>query len=233
MLVQNENESDWAQLLVHDLMPLLLPPEDLSNPCLDVLVSDIFSEMILHNAVLGKLSEPWVFWEGLTKAIYALRPGMKMPSSAETSPTSRLERFGLLSSEGVHNPNSDRHGVFEVGMSALWTAMQFLMLAWSLLRAFIGAFSEASTLPSRHRRVVANPAYEKVALNADGSGPGPETPAPMLQRPIVSMKIWSCVERSASLTNRMPWLTGFLSLLQWLALHGPGQVCRTDSSLDR
>merc|ERR1711974_222344 len=51
--------------------------------------------------------------------------------------------------------------------------------------------------------------------------------------PILGMALWTCVSKLAHLQERMPWLTGTLSLMQWLLLHGPGQVCCTNSRFDR
>lgn len=32
---------------------------------------------------------------------------------------------------------------------------------------------------------------------------------------------------------RMPWLSGTFSMLQWIALTGPGRIADVDSKLDR
>jgi hypothetical protein len=53
------------------------------------------------------------------------------------------------------------------------------------------------------------------------------------KRPMVSMKLWSCASQLVELDMRMPWLSGFASLLRWLALAGPGRVGDTDGALDR
>ncbi|GAB7351207.1 hypothetical protein MBLNU459_g1646t1 [Dothideomycetes sp. NU459] len=53
---QTENESIWRQLLVQGALSMLLPPEDLENPPLRVLVSEILSELILGKGVCGLLS---------------------------------------------------------------------------------------------------------------------------------------------------------------------------------
>ncbi|KAK6388345.1 hypothetical protein LTR65_008023 [Meristemomyces frigidus] len=127
-LAQYENESDWCQLLVSAIMPLVLPPEDLVNPCLDVLVSEIFSEMIVHSGILGRACEPWLLWEGVTKGIGTLRPIVRMGQTAALSPTSRLEQFGLLGS--AEAAKRDLHGAQQGTLDAMalafWSALQLL-----------------------------------------------------------------------------------------------------------
>lgn len=236
-LAQKENESDWCQLLVSDIVRLLLPPEDLLNPCLDALVTEIFSEMIVHSAILGKASEPWMLWEGIAKSIYAIRPDLRLPKEpVSASPANRLEQFGLLSSaEAVMRKQSgERRGNLDFAVSAFWMATHLTILAWNLIRAFVIALMSAASLPQRPPRNVMDPVVEeKVHRAAGGSVADPAAPAAVEQRPVISMNIWTCVGQLTNLQERMPWLTGCLSLLQWLAVRGPGQVCRTNSSLDR
>ncbi|KXL49798.1 hypothetical protein M433DRAFT_74706 [Acidomyces richmondensis BFW] len=182
---ENENEIDWSQLLVSRIMPLVLPPEDLLNPCLNVLVSEIFSDMIIHKSVLGKISQPWLIWEGVTKAIYSLRSISQPTQGQETSPISRLDQYGLLSTEKNKKPES--------------SSKQCMMV--EAFRATDGAQSTA---------------VDNIMI-----------------RPLVSMRIWSCIAKLVSLEQHMPWLAGMASLLQWLSLNGPGRVCRANSALDR
>ncbi|KAK3106708.1 hypothetical protein LTR53_018223, partial [Teratosphaeriaceae sp. CCFEE 6253] len=84
-------------MLVLTVVQLVLPPEDLQNPCLSVLVTEIFSEIIVRNAVLVKASEPWLLWEGVTKLLHTLGPRPPPPKDTASSQSSRLEQFGLLS----------------------------------------------------------------------------------------------------------------------------------------
>ncbi|KAK4507643.1 hypothetical protein PRZ48_001378 [Zasmidium cellare] len=153
---QQENETAWCLLLVNRVLPLLLPPEDLQNPCLDVLVSEVFSELIFRNA-------------------------------------------------------------------------------WVLLRASFIALMQAGSLPARSSR---NPSKSKTS---EGTPSSPNTNSGRIEtpstttakRPIVDMHIWGCMSEVLSLNQRMPWLSGILSLVQWLSLQGPGQLCQTNSRLDR
>jgi hypothetical protein len=59
---------------------------------------------------------------------------------------------------------------------------------------------------------------------------GPSQPS---KRPIIKMKLWSCVSSLFDLDFRMPWLYGTISMLQWGALAGPGKLGNTDGMLDK
>lgn len=244
---QDENEIAWSQLLVSRVLPLVLPPEDLNNPCLHVLVSEIFSEMIVHRVLCQRVSEPWLLWEGVTKIVCVLRPGLapRPPSSEVPAPADRLKQFGLLSSKEA-GASQDRHpsraGRADSIVSAFWTALEFSTMAWTLLRSLMLALIHASSLPTRssHAHAGHGQTSDKDFITAVDPAEGGPDPLPevtrnnnVLTRPVVRMSIWTCISRLTALDHRMPWLAGFLSLLQWLLLRGPGQVCCTDGPLDR
>jgi len=224
-----DNEVAWSQLVVDRIIPLVLPPEDLANPCLHVLVSEIFSQMIVYNAILGKTSEPWLLWEGVTKVIYALRPRSRAEDEGPTpSPINRLEQYGLLSSAeltGSRGPQREQRRVLDIVLFRFWSTLQQVIVIWALLRPFVLALMRAS--PTQQRPT------KRVDRAADDPEARPPTPEPNERRPIAAMRIWTCLGRVVSLRDRMPWLSGLLSLLQWLSLYGPGQVCGTSSALDR
>lgn len=236
-LQQQENEVAWCLLLVNQILPLLLPPEDLQNPCLDVLVSEIFSELIFRNGICGKACEPWLLWDGIAKILRSTRSGAGQRSSDPASPASRLEEHGLLSS--VRSSNDDDRsrcpraawtltGVF-------WLVVQSLTTSWLLLRSFGLALMQASVIPARTSRPM------------DTSGRSPRIPVAskrlsdplncpvegIEKQAIIGMRVWGCMSELLSLQRRMPWLSGILSLLQWMGLYGPGQLCCTNSRLDR
>lgn len=243
---QEENEIAWSQLLVSRVLPLVLPPEDLRNPCLHVLVSEIFSEMIVHRVLCQRVSEPWLLWEGVTKVIYVLRPDLVpqlRPSSEVPSPVGRLEQFGLLSSHQAatsHDQRASRTGRLDSIAVAFWTALQFATLGWLFLRSSVSALMHASSLPARSSHAHGGKTSEQppaTAVVPPDDGPDPHLQVTRddcgLKRPVVRMRVWTCISRLTALDQRMPWLSGVLSLLQWLTLKGPGQVCRTDGALDR
>ncbi|KAK0938017.1 hypothetical protein LTR29_010465 [Friedmanniomyces endolithicus] len=226
ILSQRKNEVDWSQLLVDSILPLLLPSEDLVNPCLDVMVAEIFSGMIIRNAVMGRACQPWLLWEGCTKAIYALKP--KPPSKAESvsSSLSKLEQSGLLSSsESVqYNNGRQRSHVVQTMVSASWATLRYIVLSWTLLRVFLLALMQASSLPMRSQ----GPKQPKGSSDMLAEA---VTGLESVPRPMIGMRLWRCIGRLTSLETRMPWLTGCLSLAQHLSISTG--VCGTNSAIDR
>lgn len=229
------------------ILPLVLPPEDLQNPCLHVLVSEVFSQIILCNAVLGRGSEAWVIWEGVTKLIKSLtQPSAPSPEAQVAQPMDRLQQFGLLSSAEnitIATQQAREPRRFDNVARAFWSVLQTLSLGWLILRTVIDALMHDSSIPPRSiRRPEAHPTNKlslaashddahrdpslQPSLNSNGRADD-DKPA------VVEMRVWTCVAKLAALERRMPWLHGLVSLLQWLVLNGPGKVCRLDGALDR
>lgn len=241
---QDENEGAWCQMVVNRVLSLLLPPEDLENPCLQVLVSDILSEMILHNGICGKACESWLIWEGATKAIYAVRPDLAPPPPSGPSQIDRLAQFGLLSrvnSASEAPGQKSRPWGLDTITGGLWATVQLVTLVWLLLRSFGTALTQASGLPARSSQASDKPggsserAYETDNESPEGLEVNEHTTTknPGDKTPIIALRAWSCAATLVHLHARMPWLTGLLSLMQWLLRAGPGQLCCTDSTLDR
>ncbi len=246
ILEQRENEVAWSQLLVSNILPLVLPPEDLQNPCLQVLVSEVFSQIIICNAICGRGSETWIIWEGLAKLINSLlRPNATLHPTPEGSgpPTDKLHQFGLLSSAGIERDDhlqKSQHGRIDAIAQVLWSTVQFLALGWILLRSIVGALMHDSSIPARSLRLAEGKTSDRVPVTAEDTvtargDPSPKQPASGIdvKRPVVSMRIWSCVSTLTSLKQRMPWLFGSISLVQWSLLNGPVKLCGTDGALDR
>lgn len=235
---QQENEIAWCLLLVNRVLPLLLPPEDLQNPCLDVLVSEVFSELIFRNGICGKACEPWLIWDGVAKLLRSLRTDHGTLPPNPSVPLSRLEEHGLFASKRT-SEGPPQHGQsrrrFDTLSHTFWFTVQCVITAWVLLRAFIAAVMQASTIPARTSRKSSKSKTSEGLSSASNTKYGPaETPsAVLMKRPIVGMHIWGCMSVVLSLNQRMPWLSGIISLVQWLSLHGPGQLCQTNSRLDR
>lgn len=235
---QQENEIAWCLLLVNRVLPLLLPPEDLQNPCLDVLVSEVFSELIFRNGICGKACEPWLIWDGVAKLLRSLRSGQGTLPQTPSVPSNRLEEYGLLASSRA-SEDRPRHGRprrrFDALSHTFWFTIQCVITFWIVLRASFSAIMQAGALPARSSR---NPSKSKTS---EGLSSTSTTSSGLLQtpstaeakRPILEMHVWGCVSELLSLDRRMPWLSGMLSLVQWASLQGPGRLCQTNSRLDR
>jgi len=245
---QRENESAWRQLLVQGVLAVLLPTEDLENGCLRALVAEIFAEMILGNGISGKACEGWLLWEGITSIAKVLQTDGaedEGPPSKDAGPEqsmTRLERFGLLSPARDEQGESARplagsgyhHKTGALSIPAIfWAAIQYIFLASTAVRAVISTLTASSSLPSRSVTSEQSPVEAQSQLqHAQADTLEPRRPLGS-KRPIVSMRLWSCMAQLAELSVHMPWLSGSISMLHWGLLAGPGKVGDTDGILDR
>ncbi|KAJ5818763.1 PX-associated sorting nexin 13 [Penicillium riverlandense] len=96
IISQRENEAIYRRLLANGTLAVLLPTEDLENSSLRVLVGDVLADRILGEEVSGRMSEGWFFWQTITKLAVAMRRKASKETAADlTTPTSRLEQFGI------------------------------------------------------------------------------------------------------------------------------------------
>ncbi|KAH6633175.1 PXA domain-containing protein [Boeremia exigua] len=245
---QRENESAWRQLIIQGVLAVLLPTDDLKNGCLRSLVAEIFAEMILGNGISGKACEGWLLWEAIGRIadILQTNPVHEKDASSDDGATSeelsRLERFGLLPSQteeqtgSISLPAADaNYHDFATRSAAglFWMVVQYAFLAYTALRAVILTIATASSLPSR--TLADGPVAMEDTRESHLAEAESQASAHLLvyKRPIVSMKLWSCAAQFVDLNVRMPWLTGFISILHCGALFGPGRVGDTDGVLDR
>ncbi|EXL85365.1 hypothetical protein FOPG_02736 [Fusarium oxysporum f. sp. conglutinans race 2 54008] len=212
---QKENEALYRQLLVQGVLAILLPTEDLENPCLTSLVEQIFSELIIGNVIANKASQPWMLYEGICITARVLRQGNDQ---------------GVVVAETQNDsggPKVDVKGRRSWSVRSMFLAViQLGMLVVASLRFITTALVMASSLPAR-----ATPLDEKEALlDHDKSPPRSSDP---VKAPILSCRVWTCLGNLFELSLRMPWLDGFLSLLQYGAVNGPGRIAGHDGPIDR
>jgi hypothetical protein len=207
-------------LLVYSVLAILLPTEDLENGCLTTLVGQIFSELIIRNAVANRLSEPWLVWELL---IIASRTAGRRKT---TEVDDRVEPSG----------NAYRDGRRRFSVQALfWTIMQWCFLAVSFIRAAFAILVMSGSLPRRTShsagpKGVAGHGTSQASIRPTRSSKGDQAPS---KTPVLAFRCWSAVSNLAEMDIRMPWLCGALSMLQWIAVTGPGQIAGVDGKLDR
>jgi hypothetical protein len=114
-------------------------------------------------------------------------------------------------------------------------------MAWVLLRSSVTVLMQASSLPARssHQKSVESGStlnMDTIDHSGDSDTCTPYTSFPLSDSrkvPILGMTFWTCLSKLTRLQDRMPWLIGTISLVQWLLLYGPGRLCCTDSRLDR
>ncbi|PNS17932.1 PXA domain protein 1 [Sphaceloma murrayae] len=244
---QKLNEAAWRHLLIEGVLELLLPPEDLQNPCLKVLVNEIFSELIIGNVLAGRISEGWFLWEGITKAIQAARPEEAAgPQNLISKQGARLEQFGLLpTGDSAMAPDRARRrtsSIYAMIINIGWEILRVVLLLYGVLRAAFIALSDAVYLPERrgdqHTSSV-HPSPSSSFANQDprttfsGSDVAQDPTTKPGPTAIIEMSAWRLPVAILGLNTSMPWLTGALSLLQHHAVHGFGKIGGVNARLDR
>ncbi|KAI5465593.1 PXA domain-containing protein [Mariannaea sp. PMI_226] len=220
---QRENETLYRQLLVQGVLAILLPTEDLENPCLTSLVEGIFSELIIGNVIANKASQPWLLYEAIcisTRVLHEKRQnGEKRQQSNKTSPQSSEIKLKRSWSSGW-----SIRGIF-LGLIHLG------MLLVGCIRLITTTLTMASSLPPR-----TTPSDEKrdvIDQHKLNTSPTESGPSRFVKAPILSFRIWTCLGNLAEIHLRMPWLDGFLSLLQLGVVHGPGRIAGLNGPVDR
>ncbi|RGP76518.1 hypothetical protein FSPOR_101 [Fusarium sporotrichioides] len=221
---QAGNEVLYRQLLVQGILAILLPTEDLENPCLTSLVEQIFSELIIGNIIANKASQPWMLYEGICITARVLRQkkdeGPSPAGNQKESPEPKLEVKGRRAWSVRASVRSIFLGVIQLGMVVV-----------ASLRFISTALVMASSLPAR-----TTPIDEKeVLLGQDkhSSVSSSHGSSDYVKAPILSCRVWTCLGNLLELSLRMPWLDGLLSLLQYGAVNGPGRIAGHDGPVDR
>ena len=235
--LQTENEVAYRQLLVQGVLAVLLPTEDLESDCLTSLVGQIFSEMIIGNGIGGKAAEPWLLWEVIIKIAEVIQT--KLPNNRARV---RLERSNSDVSSEILGDLSGRStkswGIAFSAQKLFWLVLQYAFLTFTTIRFIIITIATSSSLPSRippkmgftgsaHlENDLESPKYINTKTTATDQNPP-------LKQPILRMKIWSCASTLLDLDARMPWLSATISMLQWGAVIGPGEIGNTDGTIDK
>ncbi|KAI1273603.1 PXA domain-containing protein [Xylaria sp. FL0933] len=231
---QADNESAYRQLLVHGVLAVLLPTEDLENECLTSLVGQIFSELVIGNLVAGKLSEPWLIWELLimTTRLIHKKSNLNDPDS--------------LSSEAAAVEDSEKGRVLGVRTARSWSLHQtfwsvvngvFLVAGMIRLAFSIGALSWSLPPRSNPSSVSATRETNRESKSSKPQPVSREADIAVRTQPektaIVDFHIWRCIGDILEVEARMPWLQGTLSMIQWIAMKGPGRIAAFNGTLDR
>ena len=217
VIEQVENEAAYRQLLVQGVLAVLLPTEDLENGPLTALVGQIFSEMIIGGVVAKKASEPWMILEGLS----ILARVIQRPRSETTDESGSLQV-----------PPENAKKSFSI-QGLFWAIVQWGFALLTIFKLFITTVAMSRSLPKR----ADNGLLEKEKLTrhtADSQSQNPpfSTEEPV-KIPILAFRLWPTISNLLEMDLRMPWLCGTLSMLQWIAITGPGNVAGVDGVIDR
>ncbi|RDL40410.1 Uncharacterized protein BP5553_00389 [Venustampulla echinocandica] len=233
---QLNNEAVYRQLLVQGVLAILLPTEDLENDCLVTLVGQIFSEMILGGGIGGKASEPWMLWEGITKAANVIQtqlPGSKANVRLARSNSDSVCTPPLV----VALPDKQKWGIGLRIRSTFWLVLQYAFVTFTAIRLLVATIATAPSLPSRtaptENATDPSASKEQMFQPAQENEPRLKGRRQTKKTPIIKMKAWSVVCHLLDVDFRMPWLCGAISMLQWTALVGPAEVGTTDGMLDK
>ncbi|EXJ63751.1 hypothetical protein A1O7_00086 [Cladophialophora yegresii CBS 114405] len=237
---QQVYESAYRQLLIQGALAVLLPTEDLANACLRTLVSDIISDLILGQALAQKLCQPWFLHGTVSKAVEIVtsRHATSGDDKNFLQPEgrqSRLEKFGLLSSNTPAQQGNSSDGHQSLLSAWCWRLLQYAFIAYQSVRFILVGLAHAHHLPrrSRHHQLdgsTASPSRTKPPLSSTrhASDPGARSP-----RAVINYRFFSCLSAMLDLTVRMPWLASSLGFYQHVLGTGPGRYGAANSTLDK
>ncbi|KAL7939030.1 PXA domain-containing protein [Trichoderma chlorosporum] len=217
---QRENEATYRQLLVQGVLAILLPTEDLENPCLTALVEQIFSELIIGNVIAGKASQPWLLYEAICIAAKSLGEQKDRTKARIVSGTDQSSDIGQ---DAVKSQKWTAQGVFVL-------IIHLGLLFFNTLRLMAGTLADSISLPPR----TALHLDEEAAEDAHNDKQPPSTDTNLGAKvPVLCFKLWACFANLIELQERKPWLSGFISLLQTAAINGPWRIAGLNGPLDR
>jgi hypothetical protein len=232
---QMNNEAVYRQMLVQGVLAVLLPTEDLENDCLTTLVVQIFSEMIIGNGIGGKASEPWLLWEGITKIAEVVQSQLPRSQANVRLARSNSESLDASITPGESVSPKKKWNIQWNIQKTFWLALQYAFVAFTAARFLISTLATSSSLPSRIISTKINSPALHDHLSESGSDSDPIVSDRIIpgKTPIIEMRVWSAAARLLDFDFRMPWLASMLSILQWIALTGPGQLGNTDGRIDK
>ncbi|KAI8634530.1 PXA domain-containing protein [Xylariaceae sp. FL1651] len=229
---QADNESAYRQLLVQGVLAVLLPTEDLKNDCLTSFVGQIFSELVIGNIVVAKVSEPWFIWEVLIMITRLIRKKSTSNDSATV----------FDEAAAVQDSNPDNNAILKDRRSwsfhqTFWSFVHWVFLVVGVIRLAISAVVLSMSLPSRSHprtgRIMASTNYDTQQKESQFLSHEDETHKKPVRPPLIDFHIWPCIGDVLEMELRMPWLRGALSMMQWICMKGPGRLAGFDGTLDR
>jgi hypothetical protein len=219
-------EQCYRQLLVQGALAVLLPTEDLQNSSLRILVTDIIADLILGRAIDDKLCHGWFLHEMVSKitTIISSRTQPKLTGAElQNDAKSRLEKFGLLSSEDEGAPGDSHLSSRTRSTSWFWTILQWIYITVIFVRFTIVGLLQA-------RRGQPRKYYISLA-----SSPNLTTAKRKAQEAIVVLdySIFATVATLLDLPSRMPWLVGTLAFGRHCLMFGRSNARGLRAVLDR
>ena len=217
--------------MIQGALAVLLPTEDLENACLRTLVADVMADSILGNTIGGRVCEGWFIWATISKLLEVVKARVEPKARGEeleAGTRSRLQKFGLLSEQDeVTDTKSSRHSRRSTLSNWFWRILQYCYLAFMTVRFVMLGLIAAYSQPSRSLSTSKTPGL------TGGSPIATKVEAAHKVHPIVQFRAFGLISEVLDLSSRMPWVSGFLALLQQQMVEGPMGVGATDGILDQ
>lgn len=230
---QHQNERDYRQLLVQGVLAILLPIDDLQNGPLRTLVGDIIADLIIGQAVAGKVCEGWFIHDAISKVAATLSDKVQPKASGSEmrdDAKNRLEKFGLLSQDSKFQHNHSSGGDQSQLAVWFWRLMQYGYLIYLFVVYILKEVQFVSRKPRRQHRADASPSNSVLPDESHMPSTFSESPLP---QPVLTYGLYGMISTLLKVADRMPWTTGMLSFWQQSLLHGFGRVGQSNSILDR
>ena len=221
---QIQNEAAYRQLLVQGVLAVLLPTEDLQNPCLRILVTDIIADMILGNGIGAKASAGWLVWEGIAKVLEQQQQQQQQQQLYQNG--RKGERKSNIVTQQLTGFSSGADG--KPVSTMFWHILQYIYLLILGTRfLLIGLWTAASSNKQEDDEWIPVP-------DKDRPSPiGSKVEALSFKRPFLTYSVFELLSLLLELQRRMPWLTGCMSLIRHHLMDGIMKVGSTGAILDK
>lgn len=231
---QAENERDYRQLLVHGSLAILLPTDDLQNGPLRILVGDIVADLIIGQAVAGKVCEGWFLHDAIFKVTAILSDKVQPKTSGSQirgDAKNRLEEFGLLTHDSKFSQgHSSSYGQSQL-IAWFWTLLQHAFLVYLFLCYVLKELQFVRRKPKRQHYVRASAPTSTSAEKSHMQSPFQEDPSS--PRPVLTYGLYSMISTLLQMADRMPWMTSIFTFWQHILLYRLGRVGGSNSVFDR
>ena len=177
------------------------------------------------------MCEGWFIWATISKLIEVVKARVEPKATGEeleVGTRSRLEKFGLLSDKKeVTDTKCTRFSRRSTLSITFWRILQYCYLGFMTVRFVMLGLVAAHSQPLRSLSISKTPG------RTSGSPIATQVEAAHSVRPIVQFRVFGLISEVLDLSSRMPWLCGFLALLQQQMMEGPMRVGATDGILDQ
>jgi len=205
----------------------------LQNGPLRTLVGDIIADLVVGQALAGKICEGWFLHDTITKLSAIVSEKVQPKTSGDElhdDEKNRLEKFGLLASQSKpqqhYSPSNDQSKI----SAWFWRIMQYGYLMYLFLRYVLRELQLVHHKPKRQQIARISTSSPTMSVNVESRTPSADHQQP---RPVLTYGVYAMISTLLKLADRMPWLASMLAFLQHVLLAGVGQVGQLNSILDR